>query len=69
MAKRHKLWAVAGLLVGRYGAEAVERARRNAARAARDGDTDSQAIWSDVAGVLHKKSLGNGAAASAEREG
>lgn len=56
MGKRHRLWAVAGLLVGRYGDDAGERAKGNAAVAAREGDTDAQAIWSDVARMLGRES-------------
>jgi len=66
MGERHQLWAVAGLLVGRYGEDAGERAKSNAVVAEREGDADAQAIWSDVACVLsHESPRGNWA----EREG
>ncbi|MBP2314535.1 hypothetical protein [Azospirillum soli] len=52
MGERHQLWAVAGLLVGRYGDDARDKAKNNAAVAEREGDADAQAIWSDVACML-----------------
>ncbi|WP_431856432.1 hypothetical protein [Azospirillum sp.] len=53
MRKRHHLWAVAGLLVGRYGHAAPAQAEAYARQAERDGDGDAHAIWNDVAGALH----------------
>lgn len=53
MRKRHHLWAVAGLLVGRYGRSAPAQAKANARQAEREGDGDAHAIWNDVAGALH----------------
>lgn len=53
MQKRHHLWAVAGLLVGRYGHSAPALAEAYARQARRDGDEDAHVIWSGVAGALH----------------
>ncbi|HYG91550.1 MAG TPA: hypothetical protein VD978_35450 [Azospirillum sp.] len=59
MTERHHLWAVAGLLVGRYGRNAGDRADAYARQAERDGDDDCHAIWSDVAGALaHRRAEG-----------
>ncbi|HYH18102.1 MAG TPA: hypothetical protein VD995_05740 [Azospirillum sp.] len=54
MGKRHDLWAVAGLLVGRYGRRAGAKAEANAAKAERDGDGEAKAIWTDAAHVLDR---------------
>ena len=54
MRKRHHLWAVAGLLVGRYGLGAPAQADEAYARQAEcDGGDDAHAIWNDVTGSLH----------------
>ncbi len=53
LGKRHHLWAVAGLLVGRYGTSACAQARAYARQAERDGDDDAHSLWNDVAGALH----------------
>ena len=55
MGERHHLWAVAGLLVGRYGRSAREQAQAYAREAERDGDGDAHTIWNDVAGALHRR--------------
>ncbi|HYH40085.1 MAG TPA: hypothetical protein VD860_17840 [Azospirillum sp.] len=55
MRRRHHLWAVAGLLVGRYGRAAPAQAEANARQAEREGDGDAHAIWNDVAGTLHAR--------------
>ncbi|WP_156926939.1 hypothetical protein [Azospirillum halopraeferens] len=52
VAERHHLWAVANLLVGRYGAEARARARENADEANRAGDGEVSAFWTDVDSAL-----------------
>ncbi len=59
MGERHDLWAVANLLVGRYGDEAGRRANRNARDAERDGDRDSGAIWTDVGSLLTQGACGD----------
>ncbi|MGQ9372072.1 hypothetical protein [Azospirillum sp. A39] len=56
MSERHHLWAVANLLVGRYGTAAGERAEANAVEAERAGDGESKAFWADVAGALASRS-------------
>lgn len=61
MRKRHQLWAVAGLLVGRYGNKAAVRAAERAAEADRTGDGEARAIWSDVAEVIDGKDARDGA--------
>jgi hypothetical protein len=45
MAKRNDHWALAGLLIGQYGAEASQAARRLAEEA---NDQEISAIWQDV---------------------
>ncbi|HEY0833892.1 MAG TPA: hypothetical protein VGE72_08290 [Azospirillum sp.] len=52
MTERHHLWAVAGLLVGRYGRRAGAKAEANAAKAEREGDGEARAIWTDTVQVL-----------------
>lgn len=60
MSGRHTLWAVAGLLVGRYGnaaaAQAIANANANAA--ARDGDPPAEQFWSGVADALTRDTVG-----------
>ncbi len=41
-------WALAGLLVGRYGELALTHAAGQATAAAKIGDTESAHIWRDV---------------------
>lgn len=41
-------WALAGLLVGRYGELALTHAAGQATAADRSGDTESAHIWRDV---------------------
>ncbi len=53
LGKRHHLWAVAGLLVGRYGNRASSQAEAYARQAERDGDDDACSLWNDVAGNLN----------------
>ena len=53
--ERHHLWAVAGLLVGRYGRRARAQAKAYARQAECDGDGDAHTIWIDVAGALHSR--------------
>lgn len=55
MTELPNLWAVAGLLVGRYGHHAHAQAEAYARQAEENGDTDAHAIWSDVLGALHRK--------------
>lgn len=55
---RHHLWAVANLLVSRYGDEAGQRASRNARDAERNGDRDSGAIWTGVGRLLRQGTHG-----------
>lgn len=52
MSGRHTLWAVAGLLVGRYGNAAAAQAIANASAAARNGDPPAERFWEDVADAL-----------------
>lgn len=52
MSGRHTLWAVAGLLVGRYGNAAAAQAIANANAAARDGDPPAERFWTGVADAL-----------------
>lgn len=52
MPGRHTLWAVAGLLVGRYGNAAAAQAIANANAAARDGDPPAERFWAGVADAL-----------------
>ena len=52
MDNRHDLWAVANLLIGRYGSEAKQRAASNAANAERTGDATARVIWADVGSLL-----------------
>ncbi|WP_207462269.1 hypothetical protein [Azospirillum sp. SYSU D00513] len=55
MDRRHQLWAIAHLLLGRYGKSAKRQAAAYAALAAQKGDRDSQAIWKGVAGALREE--------------
>ncbi len=56
MADRPHLWAIANLMVGRYGARANLQAEANRAAADRAGDDEVRAIWNGVAGVLASSS-------------
>ncbi|MDR3517751.1 MAG: hypothetical protein P4M00_18255 [Azospirillaceae bacterium] len=49
MAKRNDHWALAGLLIGQYGTEATQAARRLADEA---NDQEVSAIWHDVLRAL-----------------
>lgn len=49
MAKRSDHWALAGLLIGQYGTEASQAARRLAEEA---NDQEVSAIWHDVLRTL-----------------
>lgn len=55
MGDRHDLWAVAGLLLGRYGPQAGAKAEANAAKAERDGDDEAHAIWADTVHALDEQ--------------
>jgi len=55
VSERHDLWAVAGLLVGRYGRRARAEARANARKAERERDGDTSTIWRNVADVLRRR--------------
>lgn len=48
MPARHPLWAIANLLIGRYGAAATERAGTRAETARQSGDLDGATTWSGV---------------------
>ena len=54
MVERHHLWAVAGLLVGRYGRAAHRQAKAYARQAEHDGDGEAHVLWTDVAGALRR---------------
>lgn len=45
MHRNNDHWAVAGLLVGRYGDDAEAAARRRAQEAVGEGDADAAEIW------------------------
>lgn len=60
MSGRHTLWAVAGLLVGRYGNAAAAQAIANANAAARDGDPPAERFWAGVADALTREAGRNG---------
>lgn len=52
MKRDHENWAVAHLLVARYGAGALDEAKARTNEAMDRGDRESAAIWRDVQSAL-----------------
>ena len=55
--RRHEHWAVAGLLIGQYGAAAGEEVRARIARARAAGDEETATIWCSVSLALANAAL------------
>jgi hypothetical protein len=62
MHRNNDHWAVAGLLVGRYGEEAEAAARRRAQEAVGKGDDDAAEIWRGAEAALADDGLDAGGA-------
>lgn len=54
MRSRHQLWAVANLLVGRYGGSAAVQAEANAVTARSGGDQEIASMWAEIATTLRR---------------
>jgi hypothetical protein len=52
MVVKHEHWAVANLLIGRYGRQAATQAEARAEDAGAKGDREEREIWQSVAGAL-----------------
>jgi hypothetical protein len=58
MKRDHENWAVAHLLVARYGTRALDEAKARTNEAMDRGDRESAAIWRDVQSVLDDEGVG-----------
>jgi hypothetical protein len=54
MVVEHEHWAVANLLIGRYGRQAVTQAAERVEDAATKGDREEREIWQSVLGALSR---------------
>jgi hypothetical protein len=54
MVVEHEHWAVANLLIGRYGRQAVSLAEARAEDADANGDREGREIWQSVKGALSR---------------
>ena len=54
MVVEHEHWAVANLLIGRYGRQAASQAAARAEDADANGDSEGREIWQSVRGALSR---------------
>jgi hypothetical protein len=57
MVVEHEHWAVANLLIGRYGRQAADQAAVRAEDADAKGDREGRDIWQSVEGVLSRHNI------------
>jgi hypothetical protein len=57
MIVEHEHWAVANLLIGRYGRQAADQAAVRAEDADAKGDREGRDIWQSVEGVLSRHNI------------
>lgn len=60
MVVEHEHWAVANLLIGRYGRQAVTQAAARAEDAGAKGDREEREIWQSVVGALVRETACEG---------
>jgi hypothetical protein len=60
MVVEHEHWAVANLLIGRYGRQAVTQAAARAEDAGVKGDREEREIWQSVVGALVRETVCEG---------
>lgn len=57
MVVEHEHWAVANLLIGRYGRQAADQAAVRAEDADAKGDREGREIWQSVEGALSRRRI------------